>query len=381
MPGYYGAECGKAAAWAEYYRLKKCPRFTVAVPVPASMVNGTVKFLANYSETVPAPTSEPCTLDQDSLRAMMKIGSPCPNACSGTGVCLNGTCACIAGHTGNDCSEAAEPLKCPGSCSYRGVCVFGRCSCMPPYKGVDCSESDDPEARKALQSNACPKNCRGRGRCVRGRCSCDPGYAGHDCALDIPCKDNCNGRGRCDRGRCFCFPGFEGASCSKVSRCPGGCSAHGQCFYGKCFCDPYYAGEDCSATPTCTKGCHAEHGICRGEDLCVCEPGWTGVACSEKRKLSLLLSGVLLQYDVRMLSYGVLYCAALSPVLSFSNHLWRFMMRMQCNAPTTALVLIAVSARRPRRASSVSASTAGLATIAPSVCNCISLPSSSLIMI
>lgn len=177
--------------------------------------------------------------DEATVRALQQTGAPCPNACSGLGVCLNGTCACLPGVDGVDCANVMQRIPCPNKCSNRGVCVFGKCHCMPPYNGVDCSESADRRAA-LLKLNECPNKCNGRGVCRTdengAHCACDPGYAGAGCEVEVPCKHNCHGRGLCDRGKCFCFPGFSGAFCEAAAKCPGGCSNHGQCFYGERCC-------------------------------------------------------------------------------------------------------------------------------------------------
>jgi tenascin len=209
----------------------------------------------------------------------MSSPTSCPKGCSGAGVCLNGTCACIAGRSGLDCGTVLNEIPCPGKCSLRGVCVNGKCNCLAGYGGVDCADS------LFGKDDECPAKCSGHGRCQkdalgRGHCECHPGFAGADCSVEIPCKDNCNGKGLCRFGLCFCYPGFEGAACNTTSRCPGGCSNHGKCFYGKCHCEPFYAGEDCSETPHCPKGCSAKNGICIGNSQCACAPGWSGIDCS-----------------------------------------------------------------------------------------------------
>eukprot|EP01006_Ploeotia_vitrea_P041892 TRINITY_DN66583_c14_g8_i1.p1 TRINITY_DN66583_c14_g8~~TRINITY_DN66583_c14_g8_i1.p1 ORF type:complete len:997 (-),score=462.54 TRINITY_DN66583_c14_g8_i1:1473-4430(-) len=275
MPGYHGVDCsqGHGPAFRPESTSKNnhakggaasCP----FVP-PVKCVNG----------TKPAPvTVVTPPLDGTLIRKLLREGKECPGSCSGMGVCLNGTCACLPGRAGEDCGVATEPVKCPKDCSYRGVCFLGKCMCMPPYKGADCGMSDDPSAHASSITHV--SKCSGHGTFKRGRCVCDPGYAGYDCSMGIPCKDNCGGRGTCHRGKCFCYPGFEGAACERAARCPSGCSGHGECFYGKCFCHNFYHGEDCSETPSCSKGC--ENGVCMGIDQCVCKPGWTGVSCSEK---------------------------------------------------------------------------------------------------
>lgn len=77
----------------------------------------------------------------------------------------------------------------------------------------------------------------------------------------------CSNKGLCDRetGLCECFPGYEGSGCRRTA-CPQDCNGNGICRTilesGRADADDYSAWD--------------------GEktQLCVCDPGWTGPACS-----------------------------------------------------------------------------------------------------
>jgi len=77
----------------------------------------------------------------------------------------------------------------------------------------------------------------------------------------------CSNKGLCDRetGLCECFPGYEGSGCRRTA-CPQDCNGNGICRTilesGRADADGYSAWD---AEKT---------------QLCVCDPGWTGPACS-----------------------------------------------------------------------------------------------------
>jgi len=186
--------------------------------------------------------------------------TPCPNDCSGRGICEErpsggAACVCATGFSGPSCTEENV---CPADCNLHGLCVRRRCLCAPGYSGRAC-ETRLPPSPHNVQHGAddCPNRCWGRGACIveraggslRGRCECDPGFSGSDCASVVPCPDACSQRGVCSRGSCFCDPGWSGVNCSTPEGCPRGCSGHGTCVSGSCFCDLGYEGADCSVAP------------------------------------------------------------------------------------------------------------------------------------
>jgi len=199
---------------------------------------------------------------------------PCPNGCSGNGVCANGTCGCLIGWQGSDCSA----LSCPGDCSQHGICqADATCVCDPGWGGAAC---DTP---------LCPNGCSGKGACTNnGTCICYIGFEGPDCSI----LADCNKRGARECGFCACNTGYFGDLC-QYDRCQDSrvykngdiyqpvevCSGHGTCSDYGCVCSPGYSGRNCSLPADCTGGtgatqcsghgvCSGGPGICSGQDNC-----------------------------------------------------------------------------------------------------------------
>eukprot|EP00300_Choanocystis_sp_HF-7_P002904 c12198_g1_i3.p1 GENE.c12198_g1_i3~~c12198_g1_i3.p1 ORF type:complete len:456 (+),score=56.14 c12198_g1_i3:70-1437(+) len=207
----------------------------------------------------------------------------CPNNCNGHGACNVKTfeCDCFAGFTGPDCSNVAQG-DCLNSCMGHGFCdpETKKCICSLGFSGPDCSVVESP----------CPSNCSAQGRCVYGRCRCDPGFAPPDCSVfsnSNACPDGCSGHGRCVENRCECEPGFGGSSCSEILDlptngaygCPGRCSGHGVCVRGICRCSAGWTGSKCDQTRNdCPKRCSG-HGACGESQKCECFKGFDGPAC------------------------------------------------------------------------------------------------------
>lgn len=186
---------------------------------------------------------------------------PCPNGCSGHGVCEvegehNGQCSCYSGYSGVDCNKLTvsrlEELTdiCVHSCGSKalnshGQCVAGECVCYSPWHGNWCNEnSQSPEFRAVssalmdgqIVSSAtptCPNDCSvsstgvANGFCSNGACVCRAGYGGLDCSIE--CPNQCSQRGTCaktasatgdvdiyreDNWKCFCQLGWTGRDCS-----------------------------------------------------------------------------------------------------------------------------------------------------------------------
>eukprot|EP00164_Ancoracysta_twista_P005429 GFYU01007438.1.p1 GENE.GFYU01007438.1~~GFYU01007438.1.p1 ORF type:complete len:953 (+),score=172.51 GFYU01007438.1:97-2859(+) len=205
----------------------------------------------------------------------------CLNECSNRGYCDDGTCICLPGFSGVDCSHAWLAMNqerldvkalagirirqqpCPANCSRHGQCVDGKCQCDIGFTAVDCSEK------------TCPRNCSGHGKCKDYTCQCDDAWEGIDCSLR-GCTDKCDETTYCYNGTCVCRPGRTGSDCS-TKFCPNDCSGHGLCANGECFCKSEYQGFDCSEKK-CNMDCY-DHGYCK-DGVCICYSGYTGVDCA-----------------------------------------------------------------------------------------------------
>jgi len=201
--------------------------------------------------------------------------------CNGNGVCKNSKCFCNPGSNGDDCSKEVE---CPGNCGGNGVCKYGKCFCDPGFQGADCSDIAK-----------CEDDCNSHGVCNGGKCLCELGWAGETCGkLESlkKCPNDCGGeaRGLCRAGVCYCNPGFKEADCSGAVGCPevkdGSdtivCNKHGECLYGRCFCHPGWTGDGCTEGKTCLRDCEG-NGQCF-DGACECKPGYKGEACGEAEK-------------------------------------------------------------------------------------------------
>ena len=198
-------------------------------------------------------------------------GVACRDECSGNGVCdESGMCACTSGYFGPSCAETSP---CPNGCSGRGLCRANatsgahECFCQQGWTGAaDCS----------VQDLECPNGCSGHGNCNNGTCECFAGYHGLLCATTTAnyraaklqqhqawraqlvaelCPGNCSGHGTCLKGECLCARGYTGVACAAVESaralelsCPLDCRGHGRCVQGVCMCDDGYAGATCLRT-------------------------------------------------------------------------------------------------------------------------------------
>ena len=145
----------------------------------------------------------------------------CPSDCSDHGQCVNGTCVCDAGYTGEDCGILNQ---CPNGCSGHGRCVMAECQCDAAYTGDDCS-----------WAASCYNFCSGRGKCIDDACRCDKLYTGIDCS-EPKCPNDCSGKGDCVKGVCICEPGFKGASCEEDIIWPLRCSTQRRGFTSSTSC-------------------------------------------------------------------------------------------------------------------------------------------------
>lgn len=148
----------------------------------------------------------------------------CLNDCSGHGNCTfdlaksSAECVCQYGFSPPDCVSPAvyrEISPCPNECSGRGLCLDGNCLCSESNLGSDCSQvgsvfTDDPGL--GLLVAACPRDCGGNGLCLNGKCLCRSDYTGEDCSLPLICHDTCGE---------VCFMDPSGERCES---CKGQCT-------------------------------------------------------------------------------------------------------------------------------------------------------------
>ena len=129
--------------------------------------------------------------------------------CSGNGQYdpVNGMCECDVGFTGDDCSS----IPCPNGCSGNGICENdGTCTCDVGFGDDDCS------------SISCPNGCNGNGICENdGTCTCDVGFSGEDCSTQT-CPPGQTSSG----GSCVPIICDDGLSCTDDS-----VDVNGQCVF------------------------------------------------------------------------------------------------------------------------------------------------------
>jgi len=62
----------------------------------------------------------------------------CTFECKNGSECVDGTCDCLEGWTGTDCSTAIT-MDCANECMNGGVCSNGTCNCEDGWTGDDCN--------------------------------------------------------------------------------------------------------------------------------------------------------------------------------------------------------------------------------------------------
>lgn len=130
-------------------------------------------------------------------RARGMLGRECAACAAGTaeeGCIGDGTCVCVTGWTGDDCS-----MECRGGfespCSRNGLCMQdGSCVCDQGWTGVDCSI-------ECLGGRLSP--CSFNGECLRdGSCECRHTRS-HTIALPLRARERrCSW---CCAGECLCM--------------------------------------------------------------------------------------------------------------------------------------------------------------------------------
>ena len=237
----------------------------------------------------------------------------CTDNCSSHGSCVNGSCICDYGYSGQACEfEAVQIMSLNSSmcwqwigsilsssnCSGHGICTNGSCICDPGWNGVNCSAATDNGGQP--KQVGCDNNCSYHGSCTftddpvhsttNGTCTCDLGWGGKDCSLWLVsyfCLWDCSGHGKCINNSCACDFGWSGLNCANVSNhylaCAHNCSGHGTCAQGACICDMGWTEGpqgNCSVSVNCPSNCSG-HGTC-GDGNCTCDAGWAGLDCSHQ---------------------------------------------------------------------------------------------------
>ncbi|PFX25774.1 Tenascin-X [Stylophora pistillata] len=214
--------------------------------------------------------------NDSSLTEQEILQQGCPDQCSGKGRCVNSTCQCMIGWSGESCQL--------GNCSdcnmEHGRCVKGFCECDDGWEGVTC----DQKATCYSVNNCTSAN---NGICQRtDQCRCHDGYIGQDCSVIPTCSkvSHCSGRGICiDYDVCKCNRDWTGDDCTQFS-CGSleHCSNHGRCVaLYKCDCNAGWTGVSC-ALPDCAgvNQCSGQ-GECVSSNTCRCYPGFQGANCSD----------------------------------------------------------------------------------------------------
>ncbi|XP_068732633.1 uncharacterized protein [Montipora capricornis] len=211
-----------------------------------------------------------------SLTAQETFQEDCPGQCSGKGRCVNSTCQCMTGWSGESCQMG----DCSNCSTEHGTCIKGFCECDDGWEGDTC---DTKAICHSLNNCTSPKN----GVCRRtDQCRCFDGYIGIDCSMVPTCYNvsNCSARGICiDYDVCKCQKDWTGENCTQFS-CASldHCSGQGRCIaLYECACYPGWTGDSC-ALPDCAgvNRCSG-NGECVSSNTCQCYPGFQGVNCSD----------------------------------------------------------------------------------------------------
>ncbi|XP_019634589.1 PREDICTED: uncharacterized protein LOC109477683 [Branchiostoma belcheri] len=216
------------------------------------------------------------SITNDTTFTEQEVFKGCPNQCSGRGRCVNGTCDCITGWSGEDCNVG----NCTDCSEDHGKCELGFCMCLPGWEGAAC----DQQATCYAVNNCTSMR---HGICITTDvCRCEPGYIGADCSVVPTCGSvaNCTNHGVCvDYDNCLCDEQWTGDTCDQFS-CAAldFCSGHGSCVdIDVCHCEQGWTGSSC-VTPDCPEvnQC-SRQGDCVGPNICQCYSGYQGLDCSE----------------------------------------------------------------------------------------------------
>ncbi|XP_056662252.1 LOW QUALITY PROTEIN: stabilin-1 [Monodelphis domestica] len=179
-----------------------------------------------------------------------RYGLNCAGVCNcGHGICQdgllgNGTCSCNVGWKGPHCDQEITASSCPEKCDPFANCINASCVCSAGYSGngTNCSEVDpcvQDHGGCSLHAN-CTKVAPGQ-----RTCTCKEGYAGDgEICLEInSClswNGGCHAKADCvpigsSKVSCNCGAGYTGdgiQSCVPFNPCTkdnGGCSPYATC--------------------------------------------------------------------------------------------------------------------------------------------------------
>lgn len=256
----------------------------------------------NYCVCEPGWSGEDCQINTNA------ICSKCEN-----GLCIDDeVCKCNRGWKGDFCDEAV----CPDDCnSPNGNCIAPNlCSCEEGWFGNLCTQPNCT----AVQ------DCNLKGDCIApNTCVCKDGYDGPSCTpICLDCEGNCIAP-----GVCVCPGGEIPPSCTNVISPPNceqvnNCSSKGICLGENiCFCDPEWSGADCSIPLCPDRNCEKMgHGFCVSPNQCQCDDEWFGIECElgpeqkgvdnlskESSGIGLILGAVFSSFGVCLVGSLVLF--------------------------------------------------------------------------
>ena len=201
----------------------------------------------------------------------------------------------VTAYAGWNCSVPCLPCDPQG-----GTCQFdGTCECIPGRYGADCSLQCACASSGSDSGGVCGRD----GACVCHTDTAGISWGGPDCAT--PCHLCAHGVCSAADGSCVCDPGWLGDACNVANstECAPCSDQHGACLSdGSCTCDAGWTGLDCSVP--CAP---CVHGSCMLDGSCLCHVAQTGLSGSAGWALadcSLLLGAPLARTNFTVSAAG-----------------------------------------------------------------------------